>query len=115
MVLNRFLKGEFKMVDPDILQHRVLLTTSTTVTIVTSAAAYVIDKKTGKVIKVIPEKGNPNYFKLAEAAVAASSALTTTANVRGLDETRELAAKLLLSSVNAIEATTKAATTNVEK
>jgi len=114
MVLNRFLKGEFKMVDPDILQHRVLLTTSTTVTIVTSAAAYVIDKKTGKVIKVIPEKGIPNYFKLAEAAVAASSALTTTANVRGLDETRELAAKLLLSSVNAIEATTKAATTNVE-
>ena len=34
---------------------QLLLTDAGTVTIVTGAAAWVIDKKTGKVIKVVPE------------------------------------------------------------
>lgn len=88
--------------------HVFYLTESTTLTIVTAAGAWVIDKKTGKVIKYVPEKPSPDPW--SPVLEASASILRATEGVRGMEELHVQAAKLM---VTAVEAVTKQAQTKL--
>lgn len=78
-----------------------VLSDSGTVAIVTGAYAIVIDKKTGKVIRVVPEM--PVLERAVEAAESAHALLRDTEGMKGVEELRLQAAKLLVSVAETLE------------
>ena len=89
-----------------------LITDPTSTALVTGAYAIVIDKKTGKVKKIVWEKEPPGGWKLEKklgALDATASFLETTQDMRGAEELQVQAGKLLASLTAEVEAETKAA------
>lgn len=79
--------------------HCFYITEPTTLTIVTPAGAWVIDKKTFKIIKRVPEKPQPDPWSTVLEAGAAI--LHSTEGVRGLEELHAQAARLVATAVEA--------------
>ena len=71
------------------------LTDATTVAIVTGAYAIVIDKKTGRIIRIVPEM--PIQEKQATALASAADLLVNTQGLHGVEELRAQVVKLALS------------------
>lgn len=86
-----------------------VITDPGTATLVTGAYAIVIDKKTGKIIKIVPEM--PILEKQAEAIAAGVDILRTTEGVKAAEELRVQAAKYLASVVQTVTAEVAGRTT----
>ena len=72
-----------------------VITDPGTVTMVTGAFAVVIDRKTGRIIKVVPEM--PILEKQTGAVAAGVELLRNTEGIKGAEELRLQAAKFLAS------------------
>ena len=79
------------------LDHHLVfvLTDPGTVTVVTGSRAIIINKKTGEILKVVPEM--PILEKHAAAAAASAALLHNTEGLRGVEELRVQAARFLSS------------------
>lgn len=80
--------------------HFFYLTEPSTLTIVTPAGAWVIDRKTAKVVKIALEKPDPTPW--VTALEAGASVLQATEGVRGLEELHAQAAKMIVTTVEAV-------------
>lgn len=89
--------------EPPIRYPIILLTEPMTFTIVTPAAAYVIDKKTGKLKEVVPEMGDPKFYKNLAALEAGTAVLNATESIEGYEELRTLTAKMISSAAASVE------------
>ena len=79
-----------------------VITDPGTATLVTGAYAIVIDKKTGKIIRVVPEKPQPVPWKQIEVIAAGLEVLRTTEGVKAAEELRGQTAKYLASLVQMV-------------
>lgn len=87
-----------------------VITDPGTVTLATGGYAVVIDKKTGKVINVVPEKPDPllskpdpiPWDKHAELIAAGLKLMRSTEGVKAANDMREQAAKYLASLVQTV-------------
>jgi hypothetical protein len=79
----------------------IMITTSNTITIVTPGMVYVFDKKTGKLIKKWPEMEDPIPVPHIMAAL---ETLHATEDLKGVDDLRTHAVKLLVAAVDKVAA-----------
>jgi len=78
------------------------ITDSGTVTIVTGAFGVVIERKTGRIVKVVPE--HPILRTQTEAVAAGVDLLRNTEGLKGVEELRLQAAKFVASMAQTVTA-----------
>ena len=82
-----------------------VLTDSGTVTIVDGARAIVIDRKAGKVTRIVPEM--PILENQATAFGAGAALLHNTEGMKGVEQLRQMTGQFLVSTVETVAAEVK--------